>query len=135
MTLVMLLLHRQLNWQEKHPLPPEDITDELAQRAGIAKYLGRSEQQTATWVAHFAFGAGAGALYAPLSEKVGVPSALKGATFGLLVWAVSYLGWLRGAGIIDQPKQQPARSNLLMIVAHLVWGAILGILAEQIETD
>ncbi len=131
MTMVMLLLHEQLSRHEKHPLPPEEITGKLASRAGVQKHWSQTQQQVAAWMAHFGFGAGAGLLYGPLAEQVRMPPALKGAAFGLLVWAASYLGWLPGTGILNQPKKQPARPNGLMIVAHLVWGATLGLLTEQ----
>lgn len=130
MTLVMFLLHKQLPRHEQHPLPPEDITQELVSRAGMENRVSPLQRGVATWVAHFGFGMGAGLLYGPLSEKVRVPPALKGAMFGLLVWATSYLGWLPGLGILNQPEQQAARPNGLMIAAHLVWGASLGLLTE-----
>ena len=135
MTAVMFLLHNPLPRHEQHPLPPEDITKELACRVGARKYLSPTQYRAATWLGHFAFGAGAGALFAPLAEKVEAPPALKGAVFGLLVWSISYLGWLPGTGILNQPQEQPARPNALMIVAHIVWGASLGLLLERGTTE
>jgi uncharacterized membrane protein YagU involved in acid resistance len=60
---------------------------------------------------------------------------LKGMIFGLLVWFSSYLGLLPATGILHQPKEQPPRPNLLMIVAHLVWGAALGVCADRWITE
>lgn len=128
MTATMLLLHRHLRWHERHPLPPEDITEEVAHRLGIGKHLSEGQHQLATWVSHFGFGAMAGAIYAPLAEKVNAPSACKGIVFGLMVWVSSYLGWLPATKILHQIKEQPSRPNWLMVIAHIVWGATLGVL-------
>lgn len=131
MTLAMLALHKRLPRHEQGALPPEKITWELASRAGVQKGLSQTQSKMATWAAHFGFGMGAGLAYGSFADKVQAPPALKGAAFGLLVWATSYLGWLPQTGILNQPKQQPARLGTLMIVAHLVWGAGLGLLFER----
>lgn len=131
MTAVMVLMHRQLSWHERHPLPPEHITETITHRIGIGKHLSEAEHQAVSWAGHFGFGAGAGALYAPLAQKVEAPPALKGAAFGLLVWAGSYLGWLPATEILYQPREQPARPNWMMVIAHLVWGIGLGLLTER----
>jgi uncharacterized membrane protein YagU involved in acid resistance len=131
MTAIMVLLHRQLHWYERHPLPPEDITEAVTKRVGMYHHLSETQHDIVTWTSHFAFGATAGALYTPIAERVEAPPALKGAAFGLAVWASSYLGLLPAAGILHQTVEQPARPNLLMIAAHLVWGASLGILADR----
>ncbi len=133
MTATMLLLHRTLRWHEqRYPLPPEDITQELADRAEIGQHLSQGQHQVATWVSHFGFGIVAGAIYAPLTERTEASPTLKGAAFGLLVWGMSYLGLLPALEILDQPKEQPARPNWLMVIAHLVWGASLGVLADRL---
>lgn len=131
MTMAMLALHKRLPRHEQHALPPEEITWKLASRVGVQENLSQTQHEIATWAAHFGFGTGAGLFYGLFADKVQAPPVLKGAAFGLLVWAISYLGWLPEAGILNQPKQQPARPNGLMIVAHLVWGASLGLLFKQ----
>ncbi len=133
MTATMLLLHKQLRRHETYPLPPEDITEEVAGRIGIGKHWNLDQHQTATWVSHFGFGAAAGAVYAPLAEKVAAPPVVKGAAFGLLVWGASYLGVLPALEILHQTKEQPARPNWLMVVAHVVWGISLGVLCAKLE--
>ena len=49
----------------------------------------------------------------------------KGIAFGLGVWTASYLGLLPALGILKPATQHPLRRNLLMIGAHVVWGASL----------
>lgn len=133
MTVAMVLVHRRLPWIERHPLPPEEITATIAKKVGLHDDLDEAEHETLTWLSHFGFGATMGALYAPVAARVSAPPVLKGAGFGLLVWATSYLGALPATGILHQPEEQPMRPNLMMIAAHLVWGACLGWLAERWE--
>ena len=135
MTVVMEILHR---WPrpESEPLPPHQITLEIAEQAGVKPHLDEPSERIATiLVSHFGYGAGAGALYAPLAARVPGHPAVKGAAFGLLVWALSYLGWLPAAGILPPATENTPRRNALMITAHLVWGATTGLLAERWKAD
>jgi hypothetical protein len=47
---------------------------------------------------------------------------LVGLTFGLGVWAVSYLGLMPALGLHESATEHLRRRNLLMIAAHAVWG-------------
>jgi putative membrane protein len=69
-----------------------------------------------------------GAVYGPVSDRVKAPPVVKGMGFGLLVWAASYLGIVPALGLIAPATRHRAQRNALMIVAHLVWGATLGLL-------
>lgn len=132
MTAVMLLLHRLLPDREQYPLEPLRITRRLAQRVGLDAVAGDSEAATAaTAVAHFGYGAAAGSLFPPLLGWLPVPSVVAGAAYGLGVWAGSYLGLLPALGLLSPATQHPRRRNLLMIVAHLVWGGALGLLTAR----
>jgi uncharacterized membrane protein YagU involved in acid resistance len=124
MTLAMKLMHEQLPREEQYPLPPRQVTEGLAEKAGVREHMDEEERVAATWVSHFAFGAASGALYGALSgERLDEHPLAAGAGFGVAVWAGSYLGWLPAAGIISPATEHPARRNALMIAAHLVWGA------------
>ena len=133
MTLAMKLLHEQLPREERYPLPPRQVTEGLAEAAGVNEHLGEDERVAATWVSHFAYGATCGALYGALSgERLDEQPALAGIGFGLTVWAGSYLGWLPAAGILSPATEHPARRNALMIAAHVVWGATTGVALERL---
>jgi hypothetical protein len=132
MTGVMLLLHRLLPGYQRYPLEPYRITTRLARRLHLSRYLDdQSGRVAATTVAHFGYGAAAGALFPPLTQRLPVPGVLAGLVYGLLVWAGSYLGLVPALGLLSPATQQPARRNALMIAAHLVWGAALGLLAGR----
>ena len=133
MTLAMKLMHEQLPREERYPLPPRQVTEGLARKAGVNEQLDEEEREAATWVSHFAYGATCGALYGAVSgEKVDEHALLAGVGFGLAVWAGSYLGWLPAAGIISPATEHPARRTALMIAAHAVWGATTAVGVERL---
>ena len=135
MTLAMKLMHASLPRHEQYPLPPRQVTEGMAEKAGVNEHLDEEERAAATWVSHFAYGTACGALYGALSEgldTLDVPPALAGVGFGLAVWAGSYLGWLPAAGIISPATEHPPRRNALMIAAHVVWGATAGLTLDML---
>jgi hypothetical protein len=125
MTAAMLAMHRRLPSRQRYPLPPRLITEELADRAG-ADHARAATMTAAAWLAHVGYGGATGALLAPLARRVPLPRSATGAGFGVLVWGVSYLGWLPAARILRPATEHPARRNALMIASHLVWGAACG---------
>ena len=136
MTAVMLLMHHRLPRKEQYPLPPAEITSKLAREAGVHKQIDEPERHLgATLLSHFGYGAAAGTLYAPLSKKLPGPPLLKGVAFGLAVWTGSYLGLLPALGILRSATEHPARRNALMIAAHVVWGSVLGLLTDVLDSE
>jgi hypothetical protein len=75
---------------------------------------------------HFGFGAVAGALFGAAAGRTRAASGPLAIPFALLVWLVSYLGWIPAAHILPPATDQPGRRNALMIAAHVVWGAATG---------
>lgn len=135
MTALMLLLHRQLPWHERYPLPPRKVTMEAAEDVGLADDLSEPQRVGLTAAGHFAYGGGVGGLYSMLPEMLPeeiLPKspALRGVMYGLAVWSGSYLGWLPVAGLHPPATEEPARRNALMIAAHVVYGAALGVLSD-----
>jgi len=134
MTLAMKLMHEQLPRDEQYPLPPRQVTEGMAEKAGVNEHLDEEEREAATWASHFAYGAACGALYGALSgERVDGHPVLAGVGFGVAVWAGSYLGWLPAAGIIRPATEHPPRRTALMIAAHVVWGATTGVAVERLS--
>jgi len=112
MTATMRRLHRKLPPGERYPLTPREIVDAAVEPADEP---GRE----LTIAAHFAYGAGCGAVLAAVNPRVGP---LSGAVAGGAIWLTSYMGWIPAAGLLKPATDHPARRNALMIVAHLVWG-------------
>lgn len=132
MTVAMTAMHRTLPEQERYPLPPKQILEQLAGWVELRK-LNEAELNVLTMLAHVGYGAVAGALYASAGRLGPGNPAVKGVVFGLGVWTTSYLGWLPWAGILTPATEHPARRNGLMIAAHVVWGAGLGLLQVRLR--
>lgn len=133
MTVAMELMHRRLPAHEQQALPPRKIAMTLADKVGLAEHLDERQRRELTLLGHFAYGAVAGAIYAPLARRLPGHPIVTGTAFGLGLWAANYAGWLPAAGIMAPPGRQPARRNLLMILAHAVWGAATGLVADGLD--
>jgi len=131
MTVTMLALKNVLPPHRRYPLPPKQVTVEVAEAFGPVKRLHDPWRTWLTGIMHFGFGGMAGAVYGPLGAAAPGPPLARGVAFGVLVWGSSYLGWLPAAGILKPATEQPASRNILMIAAHVVWGAALGLLADR----
>jgi hypothetical protein len=126
MTMVMEALHERLPGEPPQPLPPREITDSVAAKAGVHDDLGEKDKQDLTLAAHFGYGAACGGLFgmvAPRSAAAAIPA---GVAFGLAVWTGSYLGWLPATGVRHHPRHDPPARTALMIAAHVAYGAATG---------
>ena len=100
--------------------PPRLIVDHL---------LPRMPETTADRVAlvlHLAYGAAGGAVYRilPGGER---RSIRRGVAFGLLVWVLSYEGWLCAFGILPPAHRDYRGRAVTVVLAHLVYGGVLGL--------
>lgn len=130
MTLFMFGTQRFLPKGERYDLPPEIITKELADRANVKQHMNKMQILGATTASHFVYGAVMGVLYSLLGRRLPFSSALKGILFSLLVWAVSYQALLPMIGMKESAQRETGRRNMMMIVAHGIWGAATGIIVE-----
>ncbi len=110
--------------------PPQKITDAALDEIGV--HPPRKERELLAIVAHFGFGAAAGAAFSLV--RPGRPtllrSALEGAVFGTAVWAASYVGTLPKLGIMPPPSEDRPGRPATMVVAHWVFGAVLGMVVS-----
>ncbi len=135
MSAAMLLMHRMLPPHEKQPLPPRQITMQVARKARVAHRLDRDERKAATLAAHYSFGTAMGSLYGAACNQGLRPGVSTGMLYGLCVWAGNYLGILPALGLLSRATKHPPRRTLLMIAAHLVWGAVVGLLMLGLDSD
>lgn len=117
MTMVMRRGYEALPAEDKYPLPPRELTERT----------GEPSEGISTVIAHFAFGAAAGATFSVMDDRV------PAAAFGPIVWLTSYLGWAPLSGRLKPATKHPLSRNLLMFSAHLVWGGCLGIFLRELE--
>ena len=135
MSVAMVLLHRRLPARERYPLPPREITTKAVEQIVAPDDVKASTTSALTWLAHFAYGGAAGALYAGSERRLPGGSAVRGSIFGLLVWTVSYLGLLPGLRVLTPATEHPARRSALMIAAHLVWGSCVAAVFQVLFSD
>lgn len=133
MSAVMATMQRALPAREQYPLPPKEITSKLTEKVGIEDTLKDAETNALTMLAHYSYGAIGGGGYALVEAVLPGRPAVKGMFFAMGVWAVSYLGWLPAANILKPATEHPVRRTVLMIVAHLVWGASFGMVEARLR--
>jgi hypothetical protein len=127
MTALMLAWHGNLPVSQRYPLPPSLITKRAFGGIPIPGSPAPMPNWAVTLATHFGFGAATGALFAagPKELRQQYPVAA-GVGYGLCVWAASYLGWVPGLRLMPPATRQPAARNIMMIGAHILWGATLG---------
>jgi uncharacterized membrane protein YagU involved in acid resistance len=128
MTFFMRSAWKRLPAQELYALPPRQITRNVLRPHRFFR-LSPEKQTMLTLLMHFLFGAAAGSAYGMVEERIPLRESVKGPLAGLTVWAGSYLGWIPALGILPPATGHPWRRNAMMIVAHLIWGMVLGVLA------
>ena len=122
MTACMRRLHRDLPPGERYPLPPREITERLI------PHLSEEATRDLSTLAHIGYGAAAGASM----TAAGATGPVAGSAGGLLVWLLSYFGWVPAGRVLRSAHRHPARRNALMILVHLVWGSISMIAAREL---
>jgi uncharacterized membrane protein YagU involved in acid resistance len=135
MTVAMIGMQRLLPKHLRYPLPPEQVTLRVMVDKGAISHLDDPERTIATGILHFGIGAVGGASYSVAARLIPVHSVLRGIGFGLLVWVTGYMGWLPALGILQPATKHPAQRNALMIVAHLVWGSVTGLVFAALTGD
>ena len=131
MTLLMAAAHRLLPRRQRYELPPAEITGAALRATGLlrgSELAGTAE----TLASHFAYGAAAGAVYRTLAPDAKT-SIASGIAYGRGVWAGSYLVWLPASGLHRSAVAEPPARNLLMLAAHVVWGASLSAILQRLR--
>ena len=110
--------------------PPREITSRTLTKAGVSHDPESAPHNIVSALSHLAFGAIAGAAYAPLEDEVTAPPIASGVAWATGVWATSYLGFLPALGLQPPPRSNAPRL-VPMLVAHWVYGAVLGAIVEK----
>jgi uncharacterized membrane protein YagU involved in acid resistance len=105
-------------------LEPKEITENFEEKIGVRDLLPKSAFEASWIMMHFGYGTTSGVAYA-LAQKtfnLGWRPILIGPTFGALLWAFGYCGWLPLAGLYPPPRQVPKRKVGANILAHVIYG-------------
>lgn len=132
MTVAMAGLFRTLPRDERYPLPPREITEDLMQKSGVEQQLDEEQLTGLSLLAHFAYGGLTGALY-PLAFRHVEHPLLLGSGYGLAIWGASYLGWIPALKILPPATRQPVNRRRLMIGVHIIWGAGTVLIGERLS--
>jgi hypothetical protein len=124
MSVLMLALRRPVGEQ-----PPEAIVKHVAR--GVGATPTEREADAMAVVAHLGFGATIGAAYA-LLPRTGAP-ALRGVVTALAVYGASYQGWVPALGILPPATEDHPGRPAVMVSAHVVYGAVLGVVEERLR--
>ena len=137
MGMFMLAVHSFLPKWQQYPLPPLLIVKSLASRVGLKKEMTGQQERISTVVAHFIYSGFVGIFYRPLTKKIALPTLIRGTIFGVLIWGISYLVLVPLLNIprSSSAQEQPLQRNLMMIVAHIIWGVITGEIEEHLFTS
>lgn len=138
MTVAMEGLRAVLPAEQHRRMPPREIVDrtidKTVEKTGEGLDLDRDDRIVLTTLAHFAFGAAAGAVYGAITGSRR-SSVLKGIAYGLGVWAVAYGVGLPSLGLHPAAARDTTNRNEVLIASHLVWGAFLGKLTQSKNSD
>lgn len=128
----VMLAGERLGWMKEQP--PKVLTEEALARADILD--GTSDEGVAVVAVanHVAFGAAAGVCYALTRRLVPLPQAVPtGIAFGLGIWWASYRGWIPAMDILPAEQRPGRRAALIMVAAHVVYGATVGALSGRTQ--
>lgn len=102
--------------------PPVEITANVSRRTSLLPDQSSPVFPVLWSSAHLAYGAGAGVVFTIIRDGLPARTSLAGLIFGFSVWAVSYLGLVPALGLYPGPKEDSRSRELVMIVAHGVFG-------------
>lgn len=135
MTIAMEGLRAVLSREQFRRMPPREVVDSTVEQAGVDHHVDRGDRILLTTIAHFAFGAAAGAVYGAIigarrKRTDGYSAAMSGVAYGLGVWAVAYGVVLPSLGLHRAATDDTKDRNEVLLASHVVWGAVLGKLAQ-----
>lgn len=127
---VVMLAARQLGLMGEQP--PEAITAAALDAGGMNERDAETQDVLAS-LAHFGFGIGMGALFGLLHRRLPfrVNATVHGVIFGSLVWVTAYQGWVPALGIMPPASRDRPDRPQVMLLAHWVYGATLGMTVAQ----
>jgi hypothetical protein len=131
MTIFWEAMHTRLPGEPPRPLPPREVAEALAVKAGVNRELTEPQIEALAMALHLGYGTLTGAVLGMLPPRRPLPAVAAGALFGLGVWTVSYLGWLPATGTRHSPRWDPPARTKLIVASHLLWGAVAGALLSQ----
>ncbi|MDP9374242.1 MAG: DUF1440 domain-containing protein [Chloroflexota bacterium] len=108
-------------------------TELFAQKVATGLFgasLPGGARQAAGVATHFLYGGFWGAVYGVIQSSLGLPAALHGPLYGLIVWLIGPVTLVPAMGIMPPPQRQGTRRALLVAGFHVAYGLGLGLTFE-----
>src|SRR5688572_8017883 len=87
MTAYWEYMHTHLPGEPPRPLPPREIVEALAVKAGVSRQLSEIDMQNAALAAHFGYAAAMGGVFGAIAPRHPGRGVAAGTLFGLAVWS------------------------------------------------
>ena len=84
-------------------------------------------------MAHLGYGTSCGSLFALLTERWRTPGPTVGVGYALLLYTISYAGWVPTAGVMPPPHRDRPGRQITLIVGHVVYGAVLAMALRRLR--
>lgn len=128
---IIMVISERIGLMGRHP--PERIVEH-----GMAAADEPPDPDTLDAIAgaaHLAFGTVGGAAFGLLmSSRASVTGQRLAIPWALIIWAVSYFGWIPALRILPPPSEDRPGRAWTMLSAHIVYGGTLGILWRMLRT-
>lgn len=112
---------------------PVDVSRKIAEEVSVLPEVHEPGFAVMWPLAHLAYGAGCGVIYAGMRPALPNHSLKAGMAFGALVWTFSYLGYLPLLRLYSWPNRDSKSRVTTMICAHGIFGATLGFLEKPLR--
>lgn len=108
-----------LDWLDR--TPPEEIVSEEA--PSLVRSLSEGRERVVVQLAHWAYGAGAGAAFGLLPERIR-RSRASGPAFGLTTWLLFELAIAPALGV-DVSRGHTVKSRISLMADHVLYGIVV----------
>src|SRR4051812_27462839 len=127
-----MILSKKLGIQGEHP--PKKIVAAALEAAGDDQAEEPKVRRLAS-VAHMGFGIGTGAAFAATRNHLPLKNlpVVQGVLYALVIWAVSYRGWVPALNIMPHAEQDRPGRVRTMVTAHAIYGSVLGALLDAFQ--
>jgi hypothetical protein len=116
--------------------PPRKLVDEAVERTRPRPSPDDRTRTVLASIVHLAIGSVAGVAQAiayrwlARGQGAAIPATAFGAAFGLLLWAVNYVGLAPALQVLPPPDRDRPTRPPVMVLAHLVFGVASGALSR-----
>jgi uncharacterized membrane protein YagU involved in acid resistance len=127
-----MLFAKRIGWLKEQP--PQRMSRNLAWRVG--RPVAGERLGVIAALAHFAIGMTAGAAFASFQHRRRTmpASVVAGIGYGLIVWFLGYVAVLPPLHLMPPPGDGERGRTSAMTVAHVVYGATLGLVVHLIQS-